>query len=58
MWRFEVFKVDDRVWRWRLVQGNTLIVVESSESFARRADARAAAEKAREAIGVATVEAL
>ena len=58
MWKFEVFKDEDRGWRWRLVQRNTLIVVESSESFDRRRDAKRAAEKAREEIGGATVEAL
>jgi uncharacterized protein YegP (UPF0339 family) len=56
MWKFEVFKDDDGGWRWRLVQRNTLIVVESSESFTRRGDAKQAAETARTEIGAATVE--
>jgi uncharacterized protein YegP (UPF0339 family) len=55
MWKFEVFKDDDGGWRWRLVQRNTLIVAESSESFARRSDAKHAAETARGEIGVAPV---
>ena len=58
MWRFEVFKDEDRGWRWRLVQCNTLIVVESSESFGRLRDAKRAAEKAREEIGAAPVAVL
>ena len=56
MWKFEVFKDDDGGWRWRLVQRNTLIVVESSESFARRGDAQHAVEAARAAIGAAVIE--
>lgn len=55
MWKFEVFKDDDRGWRWRLVQRNALIVVESSESFDRRFDAQRAAETAREQLGAADV---
>ena len=58
MWKFEVFKHEDRGWRWRLVQRNTLIVVESSESFARRSDAKEAAETARADIAGAAVEML
>jgi uncharacterized protein YegP (UPF0339 family) len=55
MWTFEVFKDDDGGWRWRLVQRNTLIVIESSESFVRRSDAKIAAETARAEIAAATV---
>jgi uncharacterized protein YegP (UPF0339 family) len=55
MWKFEVFKDEDRGWRWRLVQRNTLIVIESSESFDRRSDAKLAAEAARASIGAASV---
>lgn len=55
MWRFEVFKDDDRGWRWRLIQHNTLIVVESSESFVRRSDAKHAALTARLKIGGAPI---
>jgi uncharacterized protein YegP (UPF0339 family) len=58
MWKFEVFKSEDRGWRWRLVQRNTLIVVESSEIYERRSDAKLAAEAARLEIGKAPVEAL
>ena len=58
MWKFEVFKDDVRAWRWRLVQGNTLIVVESFQSFARRVDAENAAEEARRLIGAAMIEVL
>jgi uncharacterized protein YegP (UPF0339 family) len=58
MWKFEVFKDDDGGWRWRLIQRNTLIVIESSESFARRGDAKQAAETAREEIAAAPVVAL
>ena len=58
MWRFEVFKDDDRGWRWRLVQRNTVIVFESLESFGRRGDAKRAAEKAREEISASLVEAV
>jgi uncharacterized protein YegP (UPF0339 family) len=58
MWKFEVFKDEDRGWRWRLVQRNTLIVVESFESFARRGDATRAAEIAREEIRSAPVDVL
>lgn len=50
-----MFKDDDGGWRWRLVQRNTLIVAESSESFARRSDAKHAAEAARGEIGAAPV---
>jgi len=58
MWKFEVLKDADRGWRWRLVQCNTLIVLESSESFARRSDATQAAETARKEISAAAVVAL
>jgi uncharacterized protein YegP (UPF0339 family) len=58
MWKFEVFKSEDGGWRWRLVQRNTLIVVESSEIYDRRSDAKAAAEAARLAIGNAPVDSL
>ena len=58
MWKFEVFKDEDRGWRWRLVQRNTLIVVESSQSFERRSDAKLAAETAREEIATAAIELL
>lgn len=58
MWKFEVFKDDDGGWRWRLIQRNTLIVVESAESFIRRADAKADADAARAAIGAAAVDVL
>ena len=57
MWRFEVYKDEARGWRWRLIQANALIVAESSESFGRRGDAKRAAEKAREEISTAPVEA-
>ena len=50
MWKFEVFKDEDGGWRWRLVQRNTLIVAESSESFERRMDARDAALAVRDEI--------
>jgi uncharacterized protein YegP (UPF0339 family) len=56
MWKFEVFKDDGGGWRWRLIQRNTLIVVESSESFVRRAEAKAAAEATRAAIGSAAID--
>ena len=58
MWKFEVFKSEDRGWRWRLVQRNTLIVVESFEIYDRRSDAKLAAEAARLEIGNAAVETL
>ena len=58
MWKFEVFKDDDGGWRWRLVQRNTLIVVESSKSFERRADAKREAEITREVIGAAPIDLL
>ena len=58
MWKFEVFKDEDCGWSWRLVQRNTLIVVESSESFSLLRDAKRAAEKARDEIGSASVEVL
>ncbi|HSX22267.1 MAG TPA: DUF1508 domain-containing protein [Gaiellaceae bacterium] len=51
-----MFKDDDGGWRWRLIQRNTLIIVESPESFARRTDAKTAAEAARAAIGAAAVD--
>ena len=56
MWRFEVFKDDGGGWRWRLVQRNTLIVVESSQSFDRRADAKHAAMTARLELGNAPID--
>ena len=58
MWKFEVFKDDDGGWRWRLIQCNTLIVVESSQSFGRRGDAKRAAETARGEIAVAHIVSL
>ena len=58
MWKFEVFKSEDRGWRWRLVQRNTLIVVESSEIYERMRDAKLAAEAARLEIGQATINTL
>lgn len=58
MWKFEVFKDDDGGWRWRLIQRNTLIVVESSESFDRRSDARLAAETVRSEIADAAIHLL
>ena len=42
-----MFKDEAGGWRWRLVQCNALIVVESSQSFARRGDAKQAALSAR-----------
>ena len=58
MWKFEVFKDEDGGWRWRLVQCNTVIVIESPQSFARRGDAKLAAETVREEIGLAAVVSL
>lgn len=58
MWKFEVFKDDDGGWRWRLIQRNTLIVVESSESFELLRDAKQAAETARGQIAVAAIVSL
>lgn len=58
MWKFEVFKSEDRCWCWRLVQCNTLIVVESSAIYGRRSDAKLAAEAARLEIGNAPIDAL
>ena len=55
MWKFEVFKDEDGGWRWRLVQSNALIVIESSQSFGRRSDAKRAAETAREEIAAAPI---
>jgi len=56
MWRFEVFKDEDRGWRWRLVQSKALILTESSEIFGRRGDAKRAAEKARSELCNAPIE--
>jgi uncharacterized protein YegP (UPF0339 family) len=56
MWRFEVFKDEDRGWRWRLIQAKALIVTESSEIYGRRGDAKRAAEKARAELSVAPIE--
>jgi uncharacterized protein YegP (UPF0339 family) len=53
MWSFEIYKDDDG-WRWRLVQRNALVIVES-ERFDRRADAKQAAEVARDEIAKASV---
>ena len=50
-----MYKDDDGRWRWRFVQRNTLIVVESSESFERRGDAKQAAETARWEIAAAAI---
>ena len=58
MWKFEVFKDEDGGWRWRLVQRNTLIVVESSQTFPRQKDAKREAEIARQMIGAAPIESL
>jgi len=58
MWKFEVYKDEDGGWRWRLVQRNTLIVVESSQSFDRRGDAKQAAETARAEIAAAPIATL
>ena len=58
MWKFEIYKDEDRGWRWRLIQRNTLIVVESSDSFGRRGDAKRAAEKARQEMAEAPIDAL
>ena len=58
MWKFEVFKDEDGGWRWRLVQLNTVIVIESSKSFGRRGDATRAAETAREEIATAPIVSL
>lgn len=55
MWKFEVYKDQDGGWRWRLVARNTLIVAESRESFARRGDAKHAAEQARAEISSAVI---
>ena len=57
MWSFEVFKHEDGGWRWRLVQRNVLIVVESSESYDRRGDAMRAADAARKEISAAAITA-
>jgi len=58
MWKFEVFKDEDGGWRWRLVQCNTVIVIESPQSFARRGDAKLAAETAREEIAASPIVSL
>jgi uncharacterized protein YegP (UPF0339 family) len=58
VWKFEVFKTDGGDWCWRLVQHNAVILVESSSSFPRRADAVRAAEETRAGIGAATVDVL
>lgn len=58
MWQFEVIKDDAAGWCWRLVQRNTLIVVESPQSYARRGDAKHAAEQARAEIAAALVVAV
>lgn len=58
MWKFEVFKDEDRGWRWRLVQCNSVIAIESSVLFDRRSDAKRAAELARQEIGAAVVNLL
>lgn len=56
MWKFEVLKDDVGGWRWRLVLRNTLIVVESSESFDKRCDAKTAAAAARALIAASPVD--
>ena len=53
-----MFKDEDGGWRWRLVQLNTVIVVESSQSFACLRDAKQAAETAREEIAGAPIVSL
>lgn len=58
MWKFEVYKDQDNGWRWRLVLRNTVIDDEASASFARRTDARQAAEIARAEIGKAVINAV
>lgn len=55
MWKFEIYKDQADCWRWRIVLRNTVIVFESSEHFARRSDAKQAAETARAEIGAALV---
>lgn len=55
VWRFEIYKDEDKKWLWRLILRNTLIVVESSERFERQLDAKQAAETARVAISAAPV---
>ena len=46
MWKFEIYKDQDDGWRWRFVLRNA-VIVESSELFARRVDAKQAVEGAR-----------
>ena len=57
-WKFEVYKGEDGDWRWRLVQLEVLIVVESLRGFRRRSDAEDAAQAARDEIGTAPIAAL
>jgi uncharacterized protein YegP (UPF0339 family) len=55
MWRFEIFKDEDRGWFWRLIQRDTVIVLESLTSFAQASDAEHDALIYRAEIGLADV---
>lgn len=55
-WKFEVFKHEDGGWRWRLIQQETLIIAEASQSFSRRSDAKHAALTVRREIGDAPID--
>jgi uncharacterized protein YegP (UPF0339 family) len=55
VWKFEVYKDQDAGWRWRLVLRNA-VIVESSELFARRVDAKRAVEGARAKIDKTVID--
>ena len=55
MWKFEICKDQNDGWHWRLVLRNA-VIVESSEPFARRVDAKQAVEGARAEIDKAVID--
>lgn len=55
IWKFEIYRDAAREWRWRLVAPNGLIIADSGEGYASRANAHRAAENVRTRIARATI---
>lgn len=56
MWKFGIYQDAAGQFRWRLRAANGRIVGDSGEGYSTRANARRAAESARQAIGGAAIE--
>jgi uncharacterized protein YegP (UPF0339 family) len=56
MWKFEIYRDHQGLFRWRLRAPNGQIIADSGEGYATRSNAKRAAENVRARIASAVIE--